>query len=177
MNVSRPHAMTARCALVALLGVSACDSNPVTPITPDLVAPVQGGAGVTAYLSLSVLQPRAGDRVTVGLNAVRGGAAEPIGSFTMRVTYDTTGLRFVASDQSAEGMVLANAAHGVVTVAGASGSGFRESDLAALTMVVIDPDALRSLALEVVEMNAASFADQRAGTVVDHQLHRRPLSR
>jgi hypothetical protein len=128
------------------------------------------------YLSLSSPAPRVGDRVTVGVNAVRAAEAEAIGSFTLRVAYDTTALRLAASEMSKEGLVMGNAARGVVTIAGASGDGFRARSLATLTMEVVRAGAFQSLALTVDEINATSFRDERARTTVDQKQYRQSLA-
>jgi hypothetical protein len=168
----RLHPTFAR--LLALAGLAACAELPTEPAAPD--APTAPVEGVLVYLSLSSLTPQAGDRVTIAVNALRAVDAEAIGSFTLRVAYDTTALRLVATELSKEGLVMGNAARGVVTIAGASGDGFRATPLATLTMDVMRAGALSPLALSVDEMNATSFRDQRASTTVDRRQYARPLT-
>jgi hypothetical protein len=161
----RPHLSFVR--LLALASLAACAELPTAPLAP--AEPVRPAEGVLLYLSLSSLSARVGDRVTISVNALRAVDAETIGSFTLRVAYDTTALRLVASEMSKEGMVMGNAARGVVTIAGASGDGFRTSALATLTMELVQGGALQSLALTVDEINATSFRDERARTTVDRR--------
>jgi hypothetical protein len=168
----RPHALFA--SLLAVAGLAACAEPPTAPIAP--AEPSAPATGVLVYLSLSSLAPQPGDRVTIAVNALRAADAEAIGSFTLRVAYDTTALRLAASGTSGEGMVLANAARGMVTIAGASGEGFRASPLATLTMDVVRAGALPSLALTVDEITATSFRDERARTSVDRRQYRQAIA-
>lgn len=163
-----------RATFAALLSVSALLSacTDQENSSSNLTAPLAPQTGLTAYLSLSTTAPLAGERVEVSINAVRGAQELPIGSYTFKLAFDTVGLRFVESAQQSDGMVMANIADGVVYIAGASGSGFTSNRLATLRLEVRDPAAIKTLALELVEMNATDFGSHAKETSVDRRLFR-----
>jgi hypothetical protein len=157
--------------LASAVFVAACDDERASlPSAPSEVAP----NAVAAYLAVSSPTPSAGERVTVTVRARRGSAVGPIGSFTVRLAYDTTRLRYVESARAARGMVLANGSvRGVVKGAGASAEGFSDDELLTSTFLVLaGGEALASLALEVPELNSVSFEDQRAAMRVEKRLFR-----
>lgn len=151
----------------------ACDDErqPSLPLAPDAVAP----HAVSAYLTVSSAEPAAGERVTVSIRARRGSAVGPIGSFTVRLAYDTARLTFLESARSEHGMALANGdVRGLVKGAGAAAGGFTDDVLLTSTFLVRSTgmDALASLALEVQELNSISFENQLANTRVERRLFR-----
>lgn len=156
-------------ALAAAFAVGCDDERMPLPAAPS-VAPNE----ISAYLAVSNQAPTAGERLTVAIRARRGSAVRPIGSFTVRLTYDTTRLQFIESARSAHGMVMANAAvRGVVRAAGASAEGFVDDELLTSTFLVVSgSDALASLALDVAELNSVQFEDQRAAMRIDKRLYR-----
>jgi hypothetical protein len=160
----------------ALLAITACDGG-TGPTEPEPLRPAAPTNGAVAYLSLPASAPKAGDRIVVSVNAVRAADALTVGSFTFRISYDTTGLRFVRGESSAEGMVLASAAKGTITVAGAAAAGFVQETLGSVTLEVVQPSALQSLGLEMLEVNAPDFRDARGQTSVDGRLYRRSADR
>ena len=157
--------------LTSVVMVAACDDERASlPAAPAEVAP----NAVAAYLAVSSATPAAGERVAVSVRARRGSAVGPIGSFTVRISYDTTRLRYVESARAARGMVMANGAlRGVVKGAGASAEGFTDDELLTSTFLVLaGGDALASLALDVPELNSVEFEDQRAAMRVEKRLFR-----
>jgi hypothetical protein len=162
-------------ALVMFAALAGCDTTPVTAPVP--VAVMLATDAARAFLTLPATMPSAGQQVAVRLNARRPVGAEALGSFTVRIVFDTAGLHFLGSESSRDGMVAAGVANGVVTVAGASSTGFTSEEIAGVTMQVVDPAALQHLTLEIVELTTTSFREQRASTVADQRTYRRPVVR
>jgi hypothetical protein len=161
----------ARAALgLLLIGAVACTDRDgvVSPFAP--FAPAAPEAGQTAFLTVSSMTPVAGQRIDVSINTLRATNELPVGSYTFRVAYDTAGLRFVETGEQPDGMVIANRAGGALLVGGASGTGFTTSRLATIRLEVLDPRALKSLALTLVDMTATDFGNQARKTLVDRRL-------
>jgi hypothetical protein len=156
-------------AVAAVAAIACDDERAETPTAPVGVGPNE----ISAYIAASNASPSTGDRVTISIRARRGSAVGPIGSFTLRLDYDATRLRFVESARSARGMVLANGAvAGIVRGAGASSDGFTDDELLTSTFDVLGADALASLRLDVTELNSVKFEDQRASMRVAPGLFR-----
>lgn len=156
--------------LASMIVAGGCaEYSPTPPLPKEPLAPE---SGATAWIAVPSGTFRAGDHLTVQLNAARARNVGAIGSFTLKVSYDTTGLRLLSTSGASAGMVVSNAAHGTITLAGASGSGFTATTLATLTMEVVNPLAIESLALRVDELNTASFGDQSARTSVERRVYR-----
>jgi hypothetical protein len=163
--------------LIALLAVAAagCDddrSNQL-PTAPAEVAPDE----LSAYVVVSEANPGIGTQFTVSVRARRGSAVGPIGSFTIRLAFDTTRLRFreAARSESSGGMVMANVAEpGLLIAAGASATGFTSDDLLVATFSALSADAIRSLALSVTELNSVTFEDQRDRVRVSREIFGSP---
>jgi hypothetical protein len=172
MSANRVSSQVIRRAvlLAALLAAGACAEYSPTPPLPT--APLAPEQGATAWLSVPTGVFHAGDHVTVQVNAARARNVSAIGSFTLKVAYDTAGLRYVGTDASAGGMVLAHSANGTVTLAGASGSGFTAVTLGTFIMEVVNPAAIESLALRVEELNTTTFHDQSTRTGVERRVYR-----
>jgi len=153
-----------------LLATVACeDRNRDLPTMPTRVAPNQ----ISAYMSVSNANPAVGSDLTVWVRARRGSAIAPIGSFTLRVSYDSTRLHFRDAARSAQGMVMANGAKaGIVVAAGASADGFKNDELLAATFTVKSSGALTGLALNVSELNSVAFADQKGAMRVERRVYR-----
>jgi len=154
---------------------SACADNTKTsnqlPTAPMGVAP----GSVSAYVAVSNPNAGVGSRVTVSVRARRGSSVGPIGSFTIRLAYDSTKLRFVESARSAQGMVMANGERaGVVLAAGAAAEGFTDDVLLSSTFEVRAANALKTFELGVTELNSVAFKDQRAYLNVERALYRAP---
>jgi hypothetical protein len=157
--------------LSVLTGAAACDdAKPVQlPSAPASVAP----DAVSAYVAVSNGNPAVGSNVTVWVRARRGSAVAAIGSFAVRLSFDSTRLKFVSAAHSERGMVMANpATAGLVIAAGAAAEGFADDQLLATTFAVTGVNALKSLELNVTELNTVGFADQRSHTHVARGLYR-----
>lgn len=160
-----------RFSLVAGLAFSAAcdDERKPIPTAPISVA----DDALSAYVVVSNPNAPVGSNVIVSVRALRGKLVGPIGSFTIRLAYDSLGLRFVNSANNAQGMVLSNAAtRGVVIAAGASAEGFKNDELLSATFTVTGSGALKTLALSVTELNSLKFEDQRANMTVMRGIYR-----
>ena len=166
MRASALSALTA----ILLAGASACDDDrpQQLPIAPDVAS-----NAVAAYVAVSDANPMVGSQVSLWVRARRGSLMGPIGSFTVRLAYDSTRLRFQDAARSAEGMVLANgAAPGLLVAAGASAQGFQSDELLAARFDVIGAHALDGLQLSVTELNSVTFENQKASARVERGLFR-----
>jgi hypothetical protein len=122
---------------------------------PGPVAPER-----TAYLSVSELAPMLGANVVVA-GTVTVGNDLSVGSFRVRVAYDTAMLRFVEEIAEPGMMRVVNPRPGEVIVAGASSGSSTDGRLFTLRFRVDDPAGVNSLVLYIDELNDASFLDQR----------------
>ncbi|HEU4995392.1 MAG TPA: hypothetical protein VFT29_11265 [Gemmatimonadaceae bacterium] len=165
-----PRLSAAAIAAVTLMAV-ACDEDDHTAALP--AAPIGVAANeVSAYVAVSSANPAPGSDVTVWVRARRGSAMGPVGSYTLRLTYDSTRMRFKESGRSQHGMVMANSATaGLLVVAGASAEGFADDELLAATFTSTSTGALTGLTLDVTELNSATFQDQKAGLRVARGLY------
>lgn len=128
---------------------------------------------LSAFVTVSNPDADVGDEVLVTVRALRGSAVGAIGSFTLRLAYDSLRVRFLEAGTSSHGMVLTNTkAAGVVVAAGASSSGFVDDQLVTARFRVTGPRGLRSLELAVSELNSVSFEDQRSAMRVERSLYR-----
>ena len=156
-------------AAIAFLA-AACDDDRTAALP---AAPLGVAANeVSAYVAVSNANPAPGSDVTVWVRARRGSAMGPVGSFTLRVSYDSTRIRFKDAGRSQFGMVMANSgASGLLVVAGASAQGFTDDELLAATFTATSSGALAGLALEVTELNSATFEDQKPSLRVARGLY------
>lgn len=156
-------------ALLAL--TAACDDDQPLPLptAPLSVAP----DAISAFIAVSNPNPAVGTDVTVWVRALRGSAVGPIGSFTIRLAYDATRLRFKEAGRSEQGMVMANGANaGLIIAAGASAEGFKNDELVSATFAVTGANAVAGLELTVNELNSVTFADQTSALRVARGLYR-----
>jgi hypothetical protein len=145
----------ARVAVVAglVLAANGCMEQASTkaPGTPEPT--------MDASLVLSSASPPAGSTVDV-FAQIGTATAGVVGSFTARIRYDTTYLRYAAEipivDQT---MRASNATNGLVRFAGASVTGVTSGRLAGYRFVVLRPDAVRTLQLVVDELHTVARAD------------------
>lgn len=159
-----------RLSVLALLAATACDDRrDAVPTVPLEISP----DGLSAYIVVSNPDAGVGSEVTVTVRSLRGRNVGPIGSYTVRVAYDSLGLAFGKAAPSSEGMVMANAAQrGLVVAAGASADGFKSDDLLSATFTVTKSGGLKSLALTVTELNSLKFEDQRANLQIMRGIYR-----
>ncbi len=156
--------------LAAFAATTACDDRrDAIPTVPLEISP----DGFSAYIVVSNPNAPVGTEVTVTVRSLRGRNVGPIGSYTVRVGYDSLGLAFGKAAPSSEGMVMANATQrGTVVAAGASADGFKSDDLLSTTFTVTKSGGLKSLALTVNELNSLKFEDQRANLNVMRGIYR-----
>jgi hypothetical protein len=150
-----------RLSFVAILAATAAcsDRRDAVPTMPLEISP----DGLSAYVVVSNPNAPVGTEVTVTVRSLRGRNVGPIGSYTVRLGYDSLGLAFGKAANSSEGMVMANASQrGMVVAAGASADGFKSDELLSATFIVSKSGGLKSLALTVTELNSLKFEDQRA---------------
>lgn len=164
--------LIASISIVALAATAlACDDEPssLLPTAPLAVA----SDAVSAYVAVSNANPGVGSEVTVFVRARRGTAVGPIGSFTIRLAFDSTRLQFKDAARSELGMVMANGANaGLLVAAGASASGFTNDELLAATFLVKAVNALAGLQLTVSELNSVNFTNQTSSVQVARGLYR-----
>jgi hypothetical protein len=110
-------------------------------------------------LVLSDSMPAVGSSVDV---SAQMGSAVPsiVGSFTARIRYDSTALRYQDELPIGDGALRAtNATAGQVRFAGAASNGLPNGRLAAFRFVVLRGNALRTLQLVVDEMHTVARTD------------------
>jgi hypothetical protein len=162
---------TLTAALVLAVGCSEF-MRPRATAVPVASPPTPSATGFAVYLTLSDNSPRPGDRILVTARVDRGKDAPPVGSFLLRVTYDSTHLHVLEPQGSAEGLVVINPINGAIAAAGASATGFTKGELFHFTLDVDDPAALNSLASEVKQLVSLKFADSRSNLIVAKELVR-----
>ena len=112
-----------------------------------------------ASLSVSNPSPEPGSTVDVFAQI---GTATPglIGSFTARIRYDSTALRYQEEIPIADGTMRAtNAASGLVRFAGAATAGVPAGRLAGYRFLVLRSGAVRTMQLVVDEIHTVTRAD------------------
>jgi hypothetical protein len=170
------RALTRLSLIAALVAVAGCDDDrrggvPTMPIEigPD---------ALSAYVVVSNPDAPLGTEVQVSVRALRGRNVGPIGSFTIRLGYDSLGVSYVKSATSAHGLVMANgASRGLLVAAGASAEGFKDDELLNATFTVSAAGGLKSLALTVNELNSLAFEDQTKLMSVMKGIYRAPAGK
>ena len=133
--------------------VMACTEQATTkaPGTPEPT--------MDASLSVSNPSPEPGSTVDVFAQI---GTATPglVGSFTARIRYDSTALRYQEEIPIADGTMRAtNAASGLVRFAGAATAGVPAGRLAGYRFLVLRSGAVRTMQLVVDEIHTVTRAD------------------
>lgn len=138
--------------IVVLLTVAGCMEQTSTK-APDTPEPT-----MDASLVLSTSAPATG--TTVDVFAQIGPAAALVGSYTARLRYDTTYLRYQTEIPIADQALRAtNATSGLVRFAGAAPAGVTSGRLAGYRFLVLRPNAVRTLQLVVDEIHTVARAD------------------
>jgi hypothetical protein len=155
--------MKSALALMLVLAIAAgCDrrdqlaapDSSSAPETPRL--PARG-----AYLSVSDMSPEAG-AVVIVTGTLNVSDSLSLGSFRVRLGFDSTKLHFIEEIPGLDMMRVVNPQAGDVIVVGASSSPSTDGKLFAFRMRVVDPAGLSSLILRIDELNDTAFRDQRA---------------
>ena len=151
--MSRSAAGTAVMLGGALCVAMACTEPAVSKLAP---AP---DPTLAAGLVLSDTAPPVGSSVEVYAR-VESAAPALIGSFTARIRYDTTALRFVEEIPTGDGgMRATNATAGLVRFAGAATSGLAGGHLGGYRFLVLRPQAVQTLQLVVDEIHTVARTD------------------
>ena len=157
-------------AVALAAGVVACDDNRVSQ---SLAAPAVAPNELSAYLTVSQSDPTVGSQFQVTVRTKRGSAVAPVGSYTLRLAFDSTRLRYESFGRSELGMVMANGAKaGVLVAAGAAASGFTNDELLVATFTALSVGAAQSLELSVSELNSVGFEDQRGRMRISRELYK-----
>ena len=137
------------CALaIACTERTQVTTSPDTNVTPQ-----------TPALSVLVDAMLPGRAATVRGVFHRSAGMSAIGSFGLRVSYDTTRLTFDHDATTGQGMRLMNARDGVLTIAGAGTEGFGGDTLFAATFHVTGSAAAESISVDIVEIHGVNFQD------------------
>jgi hypothetical protein len=134
--------------------------------SPDTsnVRPTPEPPARSAYLSVSELSPDVGAEVIVA-GTVTVDKDLSLGSFRVRLGYDSTMLRFVDEIPSAGMMRVVNARSGEIVIVGASSASSTDGRLFVLRFTVGNPEGLNSLVLRIDELNDAAYLDQKRTVV------------
>lgn len=112
-----------------------------------------------ARLELSDSLPRAGTELVVAVR-LHGPNAASAGSFTGRVSYDTTGLRYIADVDLTDGATrVTNPTPGLLRSAGLRAAGFTDGTLVAYRFAVLAPSAVPRMRLTMDELHQVGRAD------------------
>jgi hypothetical protein len=144
-------------AVTAALG--ACrDRDTAAPAdTSSPVPPEMHGA---VYLGVSDMSPKVGDTIVVTAN-VGVDDSLSVASFVTRLDFDARGIAYVGEVQLPGMLRVVNPRTGEVTVAGASAQASAQNGvLFALRFRIDDPQAMRSFALTVDELNDSNYTSQ-----------------
>lgn len=166
-----------RLSLIAAFAAAAgCDDDRRTGV-PTMPLEI-GPDAMSAYVVVSNPDAPVGTEVQVSVRALRGKNVGPIGSFTIRLGYDSVGLSYVKSATSAHGLVMANGgSRGLLVAAGASAEGFTDDELLNATFTVSAAGGTKSLVLTVNELNSLTFEDQTKLMSVMKGIYRAPAER
>ncbi|MEP7001961.1 MAG: hypothetical protein ABI969_15850 [bacterium] len=139
--------------VVAMLAAVGCTEQASTkaPGTPEPT--------MDASLVLSDSSPVVGNSVDV-FAQIGTATAGLVGSYTARIRYDSTSLRYQAEIPIADQTMRAtNATSGLVRFAGAATVGVPSGRLAGYRFVVLRTDAVRTLQLTVDELHTVARSD------------------
>jgi len=149
-------------AATLALVMTACKDDPKRTITePTRVEAPAPELGTIAYLTISDSAPEKGSTVTVTARVTSSDVAA-FGSFAGRLTFDSLGLAYVADASRSAGLRAVNPKSGDLAIAGVNLTGFEDGELFAVTLKVLDPSAVGSLALSMSELTGINYVNQRA---------------
>lgn len=150
----RDPASRARIAMMlAMVFAAACTE----PMTTRVQTPPE--PALHARLELSDSLAAVGSEVRVALR-IGGTSAATVGSFTARLAYDSTGLRYVDETAIADSATRAiNPQPGLLRLAGIAPQGFGARRLYEVRFAVLRGGALASLRLTMDELHTTTHAD------------------
>jgi len=144
--------------VIALLGVG-CSESYRSSIVQNPAPTIE------AVLIVSDLAPSIGGSLVVSVQAIATGGT--VGSYTARIDYDSTALRFDGEAQMSDQALRAtNPVPGRLRFAGASTTGFSDGRLASYKFVVLRADAARTLSLGVDEIHMVTRTDAKSNLIV-----------
>lgn len=147
-------------ALVATALLSVACSEPYRSTVVQNPVPA-----VEAALVLSDSAPSVGGALLVSVQAIANQGT--VGSYTARINYDPTVLRFDGEiTLNDEGLRASNASPGLVRFAGAAATGFTDGRLASYRFAVLRPNSARTLSLVVDEMHMIDRLDAKTTLTV-----------
>ena len=152
MTMWRSSLIARRAALLggAFLAAAAC-TEPSIPGAASAPDPM-----LEAGLVLSDSAPAVGATVEV-FARVRSTAQAPVGSFTARIRYDTTALRFDREIAVADAATrISNPTMGLVRFAGTATSGLPDGQLGGYRFVVLQQGGTRTLQLVIDELHTVA---------------------
>jgi len=120
---------------------------------------------VEAALVVSDSTPPVGGALLVSVQAVAKEGT--VGSYTAKINYDPTALRFdgeIAIND--KGLRASNASPGLVRFAGAAATGFTDGRLASYRFAVLRPNSARTLSLAIDEMHMITRLDAKTALIV-----------
>jgi hypothetical protein len=120
---------------------------------------------VEAALVVSDSTPPVGGALLVSVQAVAKEGT--VGSYTAKINYDPTALRFdgeIAIND--KGLRASNASPGLVRFAGAAATGFTDGRLASYRFAVLRPNSARTLSLVIDEMHMITRLDAKTALIV-----------
>src|SRR5689334_20018651 len=106
----------------------------------------------SAYLSVSELSPVSGSTIIV-TGTLKVSDSLSLGSFRVRLGYDSTRLRYLDEIPNADMMRVVNPQAGDIIVVGASSNPSTDGRLFAFRFQVADPAGINSLVLRIDELN------------------------
>ena len=144
--------------VIGLVGVGCSESYRPTMVQNPVPT-------IEAVLVVSDLAPPVGGSLVVSVQAIA--TAGTVGSYTARINYDSTALRFDAEAQMNDQALRAtNPAPGRLRFAGASPSGYSGGRLASYKFVVLRADGARTLSLDVDEIHMVTRVDAKSNLTV-----------
>jgi hypothetical protein len=153
MKTPTLHGSLALGVSLAIVAAIAC-TEPRTPQRVSVPAPA-----LEARLEISDSLPHVGSEISVSVR-LRGDAADHIASFTERVSYDSTGLRYLEDVAIPDGATrVSNPTPGLIRSAGMRADGFAGGMLVEYKFLVLNPSAVRRMQLSVDELHELSHAD------------------
>jgi hypothetical protein len=146
-------------ALAGALLIIAC-SETNRPTVPQNPVPA-----VRAALVLSDSAPPVGGALVVSVQALADEGT--VGSYTAKINYDATALRFEGEVAIADQALRAsNPSPGLVRFAGAAAAGFTNGRLASYKFSALRANSARTLSLVVDEMHMITRLDAKSGLIV-----------
>ena len=115
---------------------------------------------IAAALIVSDSAPPVGGSVVVSVRAI--GEQTTVASYTARITYDATGLKYDAEIPLEDDALRAsNSVPGLLRFAGAASAGFTNAQLAAYRFSVLKANSVRTLSLSVDEIHTVTRLDAK----------------